>query len=182
MTRQKSVNETTDELDDGALFRAAIGEVTLIPGQNRVAPTLAPLPARVRRIETCDTITDRLSDFSVVEPPDEFVRNGLSRQTLRKLKRGTYPIEEELDLHGYQSDEARKLLQVFLNEAAQRNLRCLRVIHGKGMNSRSGEAVLRKLTRIWLTQHPQVLAFCAASPVLGGDGAVLLLLKRGTAE
>ena len=103
--------------------------------------------------------------------------NGLSRMTLRKLRRGTWPIQDSLDLHGNNSDASRKLLQEFLHEASQRNLRCVLVIHGKGLNSQGGEAVLRKLTRHWLTQHRQVLGFCDALPQNGGSGAVLVLLK-----
>ena len=108
------------------------------------------------------------------------MRNGLSRTTLRKLRRGTWPVQESLDLHGNNSDAARKLLQEFLHEATQRGLRCVLVIHGKGMNSRSGEAVLRKLTRHWLTQHTHVLAFCDAMPREGGSGAALVLLKASS--
>jgi len=104
--------------------------------------------------------------------------NGLSRMTLRKLRRGTWPIEDSLDLHGNHTDAARKLLQEFMHEAAQRNLRCVLVIHGKGLNSRGGEAVLRRLARHWLTQHPHVLGFSDAPPKFGGGGAVMVLLKN----
>ena len=106
--------------------------------------------------------------------------NGLSRMTLRKLRRGTWPAQDSLDLHGHNSDAARKLLQEFLHEATQRGLRCVLVIHGKGLNSQGGEGILRKLTRHWLTQHPGVLGFCNASPKEGGGGAVLVLLKAGS--
>jgi len=96
---------------------------------------------------------------------------------LRKLRRGGWPVQDKLDLHGNNSDAARKLLQEFLYAAIQRGSRCVLVIHGKGLNSRGGEAVLRKLTRYWLTQLPQVLAFCNAPPGEGGAGATLVLLK-----
>ena len=98
---------------------------------------------------------------------------------LRKLRRGTWPVQDSLDLHGNNSDAARKLLQEFLHQAMQRELRCVLVIHGKGLNSRGGEAVLRKLARHWLTQHPRVLGFCDAPPNAGGSGAALVLLKTG---
>ena len=120
------------------------------------------------------------SDFAPENAADEFLGNGLSRMTLRKLRRGTWPIQDSLDLHGNHTDAARKLLQEFLHEAAQRNLRCVLVIHGKGLNSRGGEAVLRKLARHWLTQHPHVLAYCDAPTQYGGSGAVLVLLKAGS--
>lgn len=98
---------------------------------------------------------------------------------LRKLRRGTWPPQDSLDLHGNKSGAARKLLQGFLQEALQREFRCVLVIHGKGLNSRGGEAVLRKLARHWLIQHPRVAGFCDAPPNEGGSGAVLVLLKSG---
>ncbi|MDD2720866.1 MAG: Smr/MutS family protein [Gallionella sp.] len=182
MTRPKSAEENPAKVDDGVLFRAAIGEVTLLTEQNHAPPARAPLAAIVRSTPAHDGSKDSLSDFSAASPPEEFLRNGIARQTLRKLKRGSFPIESELDLHGYQIDAARELLQAFLHEALQSELRCVRVIHGKGMNSKTGEAVLRRLTRNWLTQHPQVLAFCPAPIEMGGAGAVLLLLKRSATD
>jgi len=160
---------------DAALFRATIGEVTPLAEQNRITPATPSTQARVRSTAAPHTIADTLSDYSSEGSPADFLRNGLSRLTLRKLRRGT--VQDSLDLHGSSGDAARKLLQEFLHQAAQNQLRCVRVIHGKGMNSRGGEAVLRTLTRNWLTQHPHVLAFCAASPEKGGNGAVLILLK-----
>ncbi len=164
--------------DDAALFRAAIGKVTPLPDQNRIIPSQPPVQAIVRESPTPLHIADTLSDYASENPLQEFLHNGLSRMTLRKLKRGSFPIEDSLDLHGNQIEAARKLLQEFLHEAMQRHLRCVLIIHGKGMNSRDGEAVLRNLTRSWLTQHPQVLAFCPAPPELGGNGAALILLKN----
>ena len=97
--------------------------------------------------------------------------------TLRKLRRGSWPVQDSLDLHGNNSDAARKLLQDFLHEAMQRELRCVLVIHGKGINSQGGEAVLRRLTRHRLRQHRNVLAYCNALPKDGGSGAALVLLR-----
>jgi DNA-nicking Smr family endonuclease len=119
------------------------------------------------------------SDFAAESVPNEYLGNGLSRMALRKLRHGSWPVEDRLDLHVNNSDTARKLLREFLHEAIQRELRCVLVIHGKGLNSQGGEAVLRKLTRHWLTQHPHVLGYCDALPREGGSGAVLVLLKTG---
>ena len=177
VTVQQAGQAEDIEADDGALFRASIGKIIPLPEQNRIIPTRTPIPTRVRDTVTRHTIADTLSDFPFENSPEAFLRNGLPRLTLRKLRRGTYAVEDELDLHGNQSDAARIVLQEFLHQAAQRKLRCVRVIHGKGMNSPGGDAVLRRLTRNWLTQHAQVLAFCAAAAGQGGDGAVLILLK-----
>jgi DNA-nicking Smr family endonuclease len=172
--------------DDAALFRAAVGAVKPLAEQNRITPRPAPrkplLHPTVSPLAIPDTLSDGCPaksslDFSAENAPDEFLSNGLSRMTLRKLRRGSWPIQDSLDLHGNNSDAARKLLQEFLHEATQRKLRCVLVIHGKGLNSQGGEAVLRRLTRHWLTQHQQVLGYCDAPGKDGGSGAALVLLK-----
>jgi DNA-nicking Smr family endonuclease len=163
--------------EDAALFRAAVGEVQPLPDQNRIEPQRPPRKPLLRAPIHPPAIPDTLSDFAAENAPDEFLRNGLSRMTLRRLRRGHWPVQDSLDLHGSSGDAARMLLQEFLHEAAQRGARCVLVIHGKGMNSPGGEAVLRKLTRHWLAQRPDVLAYCDAPPKSGGSGAALVLLK-----
>lgn len=177
MKRPLTDQEDDIEADDGALFRATIGKISPLTGQNRFTPLPSPVPGRVRNASGPSPLADTLSDYSSDVSPEAFLRNGLSRLTLRKLRRCN--IQDSLDLHGHRIEESRKLLQAFLHEACQHGLRCVLVIHGKGMNSRGGEAVLRNLTRNWLTQHPQVLAFCAAPLERGGNGAVLVMLKTG---
>jgi DNA-nicking Smr family endonuclease len=165
--------------DDATLFRETIGAVKPLPEQGRVLPQPPPRKPLRRKGPPPRDIPDTLSDFATDNAPDEYLSNGLSRMTLRKLRRGDWPIADRLDLHGNNSDAARKLLQEFLFEAVQHELRCVLVIHGKGLNSRGGEAVLRKLARHWLTQHPRVLGYCDAPSKEGGSGAVLVLLKTG---
>ena len=179
--------------EDAALFRAAVGEVKPLPETGRVAPQVAARKPVLRRAGSDQqtsasrpggSTTDTLSDFAPEDTTEDYLGNGLSRMTLRKLRRGSWPVQDSLDLHGNTSEAARKLLQLFLQEATGRGLRCVLVIHGKGLNSQDGEGVLRKLTRHWLTQHPQVLAFCNAQPRDGGSGAVVVLLKaaQGTSD
>ncbi|MCR4302884.1 MAG: Smr/MutS family protein [Gallionella sp.] len=176
---------------DAALFRAAIGEVKPLAEQNRITPKPAPRKPLLRSPIPPPAIPDTwsdgcparsFSDSADGDAPDEFLGNGLSRMALRKLRRGSQPVQDRLDLHGLHTGTARKLLQEFLHEAAQRNLRCVLVIHGKGINSPGGEAVLRKLTRHWLTRHPGVMGYCDAPPKEGGSGAVMILLKAGKGE
>ena len=173
------MKKSTDGIkpEDAALFRAAVGAVQALPEQNRIEPQKPPRKTLPRAATPPPAIPDTLSDSGTENAPDEFLRNGLPRMTLRKMRRGHWPVQDSLDLHGNTGDAARKLLQEFLHEAAQRGLRCVLVIHGKGMNSRGGEAVLRKLTRHWLAQRPDVLAYCDAPPGGGGSGAALVLLK-----
>lgn len=165
--------------DDAALFRAAVRAITPLAGQNRIPPP-PPSPHPVRHIDepNIEPIGDTLSDFIPEAIPDDYLANGVSRMTLRKLRRGNWPVNGNIDLHGYHIDEARVLLQTFLHTAGQQAHRCVLIVHGKGINSEGGTAVLRQLTRHWLTQLPVVLAYCNAPAQLGGSGAVLVLLRH----
>lgn len=163
--------------DDAELFRAAVADVQELPRLNRIAPAPPSRQARVINPVPHRVVADTLSDAFDSEAADEFRVNGLSQMTLRKLRRAHWPVQDCLDLHGLHSDAARRGLQEFLHHAVAQSLRCVLVIHGKGMNSASGEAVLKKRTRHWLQQHPAVLAYCAATPKEGGNGAVRVLLR-----
>ncbi len=158
-----------------------MGGVTPLPPANRVPtakPKPAPVPLAPRRAQRQPEMVDMLSNHGANEEPlTEFLRNGLSRLTLRKLRRGQFPVQDSLDLHGLDSNGARRLLLEFLRTSTQRCLRCVRIIHGKGWHGESGEGILKIRTRHWLTQCPEVLAFCEAPPSHGGRGAVLVLLK-----
>lgn len=165
---------------DADLFRQALGGVTPLSPSDRIPPAQTRPPARVGgRDQATTEVRDSLSDHGAGDIPlTEFARNGISRMTLRKLKRGHFPIEDTLDLHGLTTDGARQLLLAFLHEATQRQLRGIAVIHGKGQHTEGGESILKTLARHWLTQRPEVLAFCEAPQHMGGSGAVWVLLKN----
>ncbi len=114
-----------------------------------------------------------------IEAGDEwsYLRPSMSRQTLRRLRRGYWGIQENLDLHGFTRDEARQELSAFLDACVQEKYRCIRVIHGKGLSSKNREPVLKIRIGNWLIQRADVLAFCQAKPEDGGGGAILILLK-----
>ncbi len=163
--------------DDAELFRATVGEVRPLAAQNRITPVPLPrhayIPDSYTAVEIADTLPDINSDVSI----DEYIGNGISWQSLRKLKRGYWPIQDDLDLHGLHSDTARRTLQAFLHHALEQRFRCVLVIHGKGLNSKSGEAVLKIRTRHWLIHHPGVLAYCDSPARQGGSGAAIILLR-----
>lgn len=167
--------------DDDALFKQAMSGVTRLPQANRAAQPRTkpePVPLAPRRAGSQPDVRDALSDPAEgAEAVGEYLSNGISQLTLRKLRRGQFPVQDSLDLHGLTSDEARKLLLEFLRVSQQRGLRCVRIIHGKGRHGESGEGILKIRTRHWLMQCPEVLAFCEAPPGHGGGGAVLALLK-----
>jgi DNA-nicking Smr family endonuclease len=163
--------------EDAELFRQALDGITPLKSSGRI--TLAPPPRYPQKREIhAPVVADSFSDHGAGdEPLNEFLRNGLSRMTLRKLRRGHWPVQDSLDLHGLKSDAARKLMLEFLQQAIQRGLRCVCVVHGKGWHTEGSEGILKVRTRHWLTQCAEVLAFSEAPPNMGGGGAVLVLLK-----
>jgi DNA-nicking Smr family endonuclease len=165
--------------EDAELFRTAVGAVTPLAENNRTTHTKPVCHAIVRTGSLTPLRVDSLYD-NENDAPENYLSNGLSNQLLRKLKRGNFSVQDSLDLHGYTVSAARILLQDFLLNATNEGLRCVLIIHGKGLNSPDGQAILRTLARNWLVQHPQVLAFCSAAPASGGSGAVIILLKNNT--
>jgi len=183
---KKPENKASSQVneEDRELFRQAMQGTRPIQQQDKVAPHRQPPAAHVTTHRFEETIeADGLSDemqLEGLETADElfFARTGIQHSVIRKLRRGHYPIEDELDLHGLRSDDARTTISRFLNAAAQRQLRCVRIIHGKGYGSQSRQPVLKNKVNNWLRQRSEVLAFCSARPADGGTGAIYLLLKR----
>jgi DNA-nicking Smr family endonuclease len=103
-------------------------------------------------------------------------RDGLSKTWLRDLRRGRWVIQDKLDLHRLNRDQARQAVVTFLAECRHHGYRCVRIVHGKGLSSPGREPVLKKLVLGWLSQRREVLAFCQARAAEGGAGAVVVLL------
>jgi len=174
--------------DDQQLFRASLSGVIPITPHGRIVPCPThppPIPLSRMRDER-EVIHESLHDpirwDEATENGDElsFVRPGLSRQLLRRLRRGEWVSQAELDLHGLTRVDAKLELVNFLFECKRRGIRCIRIIHGKGLGSRNREPVLKIHVRHWLMQREEILAFVQARPVDGGSGAVMVLLKSGT--
>ncbi|HWR86867.1 MAG TPA: Smr/MutS family protein, partial [Acidiferrobacterales bacterium] len=106
-----------------------------------------------------------------------FLRGGLPRSVLRDLRRGRWVVQEEVDLHGANREQAHHMLSAFLGDCLKRELRCVRVIHGKGLRSPGREPVLKRCVQVWLARHDGVLAYCQARPSEGGAGAMVVLLR-----
>jgi len=112
-----------------------------------------------------------------LEAEQTFLRRGLGSDVLTKLRRNHWTVQAEIDLHGHISTEAHDALADFLVAARQRGLRCVRVVHGKGLTSPNKEPVLKGKVRRWLAHWDDVLAYCEAPPHAGGGGALLVLLR-----
>jgi DNA-nicking Smr family endonuclease len=174
--------------DDGDLFEKLFSNVTPLPAHGRVvhpAPRRKPVPEqrlRDERAALADSLSDHIAWDIGTETGEELVylRNGLSQQTLKKLRRGHWVVQAELDLHGHTTVEARETLVQFLNACRRNGARCVRIVHGKGLRSKNRKPVLKTKVANWLTQRDEVLAFCQARQVDGGGGAVMVLLKPGS--
>lgn len=102
----------------------------------------------------------------------------LDPKLLKQLKRGDYPIDQVLDLHGLTVDAAMMVLEDALFEAQEMGYRCLLIIHGKGRGVGQGSAVMKNFVNDYLRSKENILAFCSASGRKGGTGALYVLLKR----
>lgn len=123
-------------------------------------------------------------DVDAVERGDvlEYRAPGVRPNVLRGLRRGQFPVEASVDLHGLTAERATRLLEDLLHEARQVRARCVRIVHGKGIGSGSRGPVLKNLVNGWLRTRPEVLAFVSAPPEDGGTGAVYVLLRRHRQE
>lgn len=106
-----------------------------------------------------------------------FARPGVQKSLLQRLRRGHYRVQAEVDLHGLTEREAREVLSGFLGEALQRNMRCVRIIHGKGLRSGPRGPVLKVMVTSFLRRSSHVLAYVSARGVDGGSGATYALLS-----
>jgi len=171
--------------DERALFREAVRDARPLQVTPRVtppAPKLPPVPVQSLLDEHAALAEARgaahLAD-ALIDGLDEasYARPGVGRDVLRKLRRGQWTVQRELDLHGATRDSARVLMGEFIAQAGADGVRCVRIIHGKGLGSPRREPVLRGLARKWLARHPQVVAYCEAPAAQGGAGALLVLLQ-----
>ena len=167
------------------LFARAVGPVTPLRNPNLAQlPALAPepLPLQLWMDEEQALIESISDDFDVstlLDTDDQlsYRRQGIGVEITRRLRAGHWSIQHQLDLHGLRTDEAREALGQFIREAHKRGLRCVRVVHGKGLGSPGKTPVLKGRVQRWLAQKNEVLAFVQARPAEGGAGALVVLLQ-----
>lgn len=167
------------------MFRDAVRDATPLRSSSQIrldADSPPPIPVQ-SLLDVHDALEESLngpiSPDQSVETGEElsFLREGLGREVLRKLRRGHWVVQDFVDLHGLNREQARSLLAEFLGACLKRGRRCVRVIHGKGLRSYQREPVLKGKVREWLAQRNEVLAFCQAPTNQGGSGALLVLLR-----
>ncbi len=171
------------------LFATTVGRVQALPDKGRAhtAPQPPqPEPKQRQRDERAalrETISDEFSVESLLETDEAlfYRRPDIGLDVVRKLRRGGWTIQAQIDLHGLRRDEARDQLGAFVREAVAQGLRCVRVVHGKGLGSPGREPVLKGRVHSWLVQKQEVLAYVQARPAEGGNGALVVLLRAGSA-
>ena len=181
---RKSLRPAAPAADDVHLFRQAVADAAPLSPHGRFLHDIPPPPPipRSRLRDEREVILESLQDperwDEATETGEElsYVRPGLPRLILRRL-RSQWVAQAELDLHGLNRLEAKHELAEFLHECRRRGVRCVRIVHGKGLGSKNREPVLKILVRHWLSQRDEVLAYVQARPADGGGGAVMVLLR-----
>ena len=169
--------------EDTALFREAVGPVRRIESAAPAVQKPRPRPrAHMREADEAAVAGELLHgqhDPALIEVGEElsYLREGHSPKLLRRLKRGQFSIQGEIDLHHMNAETARACILDLLEEAHAEGWRCVRIVHGKGLRSRPGGPVLKGLTDRVLRRRSDVLAFASARPAQGGTGAVVVLLR-----
>ncbi|OHC79194.1 MAG: DNA mismatch repair protein MutS [Rhodoferax sp. RIFCSPLOWO2_12_FULL_60_11] len=182
----KAVKQAASDKD---LFVRAAGTAQPLPDKRKVLHKVEqkmPLTMQYQRDEKAvlrEAISDEFDVSTLLETDEHlsFRRPGIGPDVTRKLRRGDWSIQRQLDLHGLRRDDAREVLSLFIREAHRHGIRCVRVIHGKGLGSPGKAPILKSRVHSWLVQKTEVLAFVQAKPADGGAGAlvVLLMASRG---
>ena len=168
--------------DDAALFRVAIGHVRELPATPAGPQKPRPKPqARMRDRDEADARSEfqRALEASPLLAGDvsSYRRDNVPKGVLQRLARGEYAAQDELDLHHVTASAAEAMLRRFMKESFESGMGCVRVIHGKGLNSPDGVPTIKNLVDRVLRHRSDVLAFHSAPPAQGGTGAVLVLLS-----
>jgi len=169
-----------DDPDDAALFRDAVQGVKPLKRSGRLPPEKrAPAPRPLQLEADEQAALQEMRDGPLPDVGDElsYRGDGLQDSAFRRLRRGAYRVDAELDLHGLRADEAKLAVVRFLAEGQDRGARCVRIIHGKGLRSKGDGPVLKQRVDAWLRQRKDVLAFVSARREHGGTGAVYVLLR-----
>ena len=177
----KAVQQAASDKD---LFVRAAGAVKPLPDKRKLhhkpAPRM-PQAMQYQRDEIAvlkEAISDEFDVTTLLETDEHlsFRRPGIGVDVTRKLRRGDWSIQRQLDLHGLRRDDAREVLSIFIREAHKHGIRCVRVVHGKGLGSPGKAPILKSRVHSWLVQKNEVLAFVQAKPADGGAGALVVLL------
>lgn len=175
-------------MSDNDLFKKEIGEVNPIKRKDTVdtySQRQKPKPVAKKFLEDekkvlADSISDNFESIDYFLARDElfYIKKNHSPDIVKKLRNGSWVVEDSIDLHGLTSDEAKVALVDFISSCKLRSIRCIRIIHGKGYNSKNKEPVLKNKVKKWLIQKQEVVCFVQAPNHDGGGGALITLLEK----
>ncbi|SFC51921.1 DNA-nicking endonuclease, Smr domain [Polaromonas sp. OV174] len=175
-------------LADKNLFARSIGPVRALPPKHRPGHRAslsgsqpAPIPVQQQLDELAvmqEAISDEFDAETLLDTDEalSYRQAGIGPDVMRKLRKGNWTIQGQLDLHGLRREDARNALGQFIRDAIKMGWRCVRVVHGKGLGSPGKTPVLKGKVQSWLIQKREVLAFVQARPAQGGAGALVVLL------
>ncbi len=171
--------------DERELFRSSVGPVRRIQAERRHQPRPAarPVPAQRQADETAvlDEMAHGPIDFDHIESGEElqWLRPGMQKRIVKRLRRGHWRVQDEIDLHQMNTEAAANSIRTFIRLAERDGLSCVKIIHGKGLRSGPDGPRLKRLTARLLSRMSPVCAFSSAPAHDGGTGAVYVLLKPG---
>ena len=171
--------------DDIRMFRELMRDAKPLSAEQRAPEERRRPPAKARftRADEEKALIESLDgDIEAMQYDNHdslrYQRPSVGRGTMRKLARGRFAVQAEIDLHGMTVAEARPRLKDFIDYSILSGHRCVRVIHGKGLGSGDRGPVLKMAVNRWLRRWDQVLAFVSARQVHGGTGAIYVLLEK----
>ena len=177
------------EDSDEQAFREAMADVEPVGKgrQQKLAVNSVPTPGQLQmqadaqeeKSDLADPNFLTLGDVPSVEPLAfvEWRKQGVQLGVFDKLRKGGYPAQAELDLHRKTVKEAREMVYKFIQLAIAKGLRSVSMSPGKGELSKT-PGRLKSYTVAWLTEHPDVIAFCSAERQRGGVGSIYVLLRK----
>lgn len=189
------IRREKEQQAEANVFRGSLGGVKKLPESNRYVPQAPrpiaaaaapkrPLTAAEQKDDDAAVLREAmLSDLFEVDhymeedPALNYLAPGVGNDVMKRLRKGYWPVQDELDLHGLRRDEARNAIGAFLMRSNRRGHRCVCVIHGRGFGSKGQEPVLKSMVHSWLVQTDGVIAFSQARASEGGEGALVVLLR-----
>jgi DNA-nicking Smr family endonuclease len=175
--------------DDGQVFERAMDGVARIgsrrdleaPPASRAPSSADPAQEEMRLMRAA---ASEDSDFPIPDHP-EYIEGWVGiagKRFLPNLRNGVYSIQGFVDLHGLSRVEAREAVEEFIERMSRGRSCCVKIVHGRGINSPSNKAVLKDQLQHWLATRRMarhVVAYASAPSSDGGVGAVYVLLQRG---
>lgn len=177
--KQHLLEQHKQQEQEEVSFATMMADVKPLKNTCRYYAPVDKSPIRVRNKNTDFTDTD---DYFYIgegdgwqDIPSKFSKNGQGSNDIKRLQAGYWEVVADVDLHGYNQEQAQEILNEFIEFVQKRGV-CGEIIHGSGLGSSGYTPVLKSMVRRWLMQHPDVLAYC--EPHKHNDGAVRILLKR----